>query len=177
MNNQQPLENRSKHVSREAPVLDPRLVKIRPDGRGRLQITLPDGSVHTGGRLYPAFPISRRHRFIYLFSEDDTELGLIQDPRQLDNDSRDLVLTECDQVYFMPRISHIYRVYERNGIAYWNVETDRGPCSFQVISRSESVFYVGRNRLLIRDVDGNRYTISDLVRLDKRSRLIAELNI
>lgn len=164
-------------IGKEVSILEPHGIRIRPDGNGRLAITLADGQQYTGARIYPAFPLSRRRRFIYLYAEDGTELGLLQDPKQLDVESRDLLLAECDQVYFMPRIQRIINVSERNGIARWEAETDRGQITFQVITRSESVWYVGKNRLLIRDADGNRFMIPDVTKLDKRSKMIAEMNI
>jgi len=99
------------------------------------------------------------------------------EPRRLDRESRELVLEQADQVYFMPRIVRIVRIEEKPGmgIARWEVETDRGSNSFEMVSRSESVWYVGRNRLVIRDADGNRYLIEDLNALDKRSRRLADL--
>jgi hypothetical protein len=174
--NNKPVQRRPEK-NKQAPILDAHRLTIRRDTHGRLAITMPDGQQYTGARLYPAFPISRRRRFVYLYSEDNTELGLLEDPRVLDAESRDLVINECDQVFFMPRITRIDTVSERNGIARWRVETDRGPISFQVIARSDSVWYVGYNRLLVRDADGNRYMIPDLAKLDKRSRMIAEMNI
>ncbi len=104
-------------------------------------------------------------------------MGLLVDPRRLDRESRELVLAQADQAYFMPRIIRIVRVEEQMGmgIARWEVETDRGWSSFDVISRSESVWFVGRNRLVIRDADGNRYLIEDLNALDRRSRRLADL--
>jgi len=161
---------------RGAIVLEPRGMIVRSDGQGRLAVTLPDGKVHTGVRLHPAFPISRHRRFIFFYTEEGRELGLLQDPRHLDAESRQVVLAECDQVYFMPRITRVLGVDERGGLARWQVETDRGRCAFQIVSRGESVWHIGRRRLVIRDADGNRYMIPDLSRLDRRSRLLVELN-
>ena len=170
-------ELQRKDFSREVAVLDPAKLSVRTDAQGRLALCLPNGASYTGARLYPAFPISRRHTFVCLYAEDGAELGIIQDPRQLDPESRDLVLAECDRVYFLPRITRVHRVTERNGVAEWVVETDRGDCTFQVVSRSDSIWSIGRSRLLIRDVDGNRYMIPDRSKMDKRSKILVELNI
>jgi len=160
---------------REVPVLDPSGLRARLDEQGRLTISLADGTEHFNVRVVPAFPITRPKRFFYFYGEDGKELGLLAEPKRLDRDSREVVRAQADQAYFMPRITRIVRVDERMGIARWEVETDRGSSSFDLVSRSESVWYVGHNRVVIRDADGNRYLIRDLSALDRRSRKLADL--
>jgi len=159
----------------EVPALDPAGLKARVDEYGRLRITLADGTEHVNVRVLPAFPITRPHEFCYLLGEGGEELGLLVEPKRLDRDSRNLIMAQADQAYFMPRITRIVRVEEDMGIARWNVETDRGSSRFDVVSRSESVWYIGRSRIVIRDADGNRYLIEDLYALDRRSRRLADL--
>ena len=157
--------------------LDPTAVRVRLNQQGQMELRLPDGAVHSDVRVVPAFPISRPQRFVYFLSAEGKDLGLLVDPRRLDRESRDLVIAQADQAYFMPRITRIIRVEERMGIARWEVETDRGWNQFDVVSRSESVWFVGRSRVVVRDADGNRYLIEDLGALDKRSRRLADLHL
>jgi len=161
----------------EIPVIEPTQVRVRLAASGAVELVLPDGTVHSGVKVVPAFPISRPGSFVYFQDRDGKELGVLVDPRRLDRESREVVLAQADQAYFMPRITRIIRVEERTGmgIAHWEVETDRGWNEFDVVSRSESVWFVGRDRLVIRDADGNRYLIEDLGALDKRSRRLADL--
>lgn len=162
---------------RRVPALDPSGVWAHIDDDGRLRVKLPDGTEHANVRVVPAFPVTRPDRFLYLLDEYDNELGLLADPRRLDRESRDLVIAQAEEAYFLPRITRIVRVDERMGIARWQVETDRGASAFDVVSRSESVWYIGRNRIVIRDSDGNRYLIEDIKTLDRRSRKLADLHM
>jgi hypothetical protein len=157
-------------------VLDPAQMQVRVNEQGQVELRL-SGYVYETVKLVPAFPISRPNRFVYFHDADGKEIGLLIEPRRLDRESRELVLQQADEAYFMPRILRIGRIDEKPGmgIARWEVETDRGWNSFEMVSRSESVWYVGRNRLVIRDADGNRYLIEDLNALDKRSRRLADL--
>jgi len=157
------------------PVLEPAGTRVRLDDKGQLRIELSDGRVYENARIVPAFPISRPNRFLYLLDEEGSEIGLLGNPRRLDRESREVVLAQADQAYFMPRITRIVRVDETMGIARWEVETDRGWSAFDLVTRSESVWYVGRNRVVLRDADGNRYLIEDLAKLDNRSRRLADL--
>jgi len=178
MSNAESEEQRARAAETVA-VIDPSEVQVRLDEAGLVELVLADGTVHAGVKVIPAFPISRPSRFVYFQDKDGNELGVLVDPRGLDRESRDLLLSQADQAYFMPRITRIVRVEEKVGIgiARWEVETDRGWSDFDVVSRSESIWFVGKNRIVIRDADGNRYLIEDLAVLDKRSRRLADLYI
>lgn len=169
-------ENRGVSQS-EVVTFDPAQVRAWMDERRQLAVGLPDGSIHANVRVCLAFPVSRPKRFIYLIDESGKELGLINDPRRMDRESRELLLAQADQAYFMPRITRIHRIEESMGIANWEVETDRGWSAFDVVSRSESHWYVGRNKIVIRDADGNRYLVEDTEALDGRSRRLLDLNL
>ncbi len=170
-------EEHGRRAMETVEVIDPSQIHVTVNERGEVRVQYVDGATYDDVNVVPAFPITRPNRFVYLQEADGKELGLLVDPRRLDRESHDVVLNQADQAYFMPRITRIIRVEERMGmgLAHWEVETDRGYNSFDIVSRSESVWYVGRDRLVIRDADGNRYLIEDLSALDKRSRRLADL--
>ena len=56
---------------------------------------------------------------------------------------------------------------EEFGYSYWMVDTDAGPRRFTVQSGKNNVTVVAERRLLIVDVDGNRFSIADYTRLDR----------
>lgn len=155
--------------------LDPTLVRAWMDEKRLLTVRLPDGSIHVNVKVTLAFPISRPKQFVYLIDAAGKELGLIPDPRRMDRESRDLLLDQADQAYFMPRVTRIFSIDENMGIARWEVETDRGWSAFDVVSRSESHWYVGRDKVVVRDADGNRYLIEDIRALDGRSRRLLDV--
>lgn len=170
-------DRRARRAAKTFAIIDPAEIRFQEKESGVVEAVRADGSVYSGVKVAPAFPITRPNSFLYVQDGDGKELGLLVDPRRLDRESQDILLAQADHAYFMPRITRIIRVEERMGmgIGHWEVETDRGYNSFDVVSRSESVWYVGRDRLVIRDADGNRYLIEDLSALDKRSRRLADL--
>lgn len=171
------MEAPHERLPEETTVLDPSGMQVRENDQGQLRLQLHDGATFDGVTLVPMFPVSRPHQFIILQENDGKEIGLLVDPRRLDRESREVVLHHADEAYFMPRILRIERIDEKPGmgIARWEVETDRGWNSFEMVSRSESVWHVGKNRVVIRDADGNRYLIADLSELDRRSRRLTDL--
>ncbi len=171
----EPQETRAVRVE-DVVVLDPAHLRAHMDTKGQLEVKLPDGSIHRNVRVSLAFPISRPNSFLYLFDGEGKELGLIPDPHKVERESRALLLAQADQAYFMPRIRSIRRIEENMGIARWEVETDRGWSAFDVVARGESShWYVGRNKIVVRDADGNRYLLEDTTALDSRSRRMLDL--
>ena len=63
--------------------------------------------------------------------------------------------------YFMPVITKVIDVKDEYGYAYWNVVTTFGACRFTTGMGGDSVVSLSDARILITDIDGNRYEISD----------------
>jgi len=60
------------------------------------------------------------------------------------------------------------------GATYWTVETNRGPREFVTQSLQENAVWLSERHLLLLDVDGNRFELPDIARLDPRSRQLVE---
>ena len=114
------------------------------------------------------FPISGGDKYITLLDEDGIERAIIRDIDTLLPESREVIKTALEEYYLIPKITAVTRTDEKHGIKWW-VETDRGPYNFQVRMNSDiKVLYDGR--VLVRDVNDNRYEIPDYDKLDKRSK-------
>ena len=74
----------------------------------------------------------------------------------------------------MPRVTDILDLRERMNGVEWEVQTNRGPRSFQVRHVRWSVRRIGPRRLVIKDVDGNRYEIRDWMQLSPASQKLLE---
>ncbi len=121
-----------------------------------------------------AFPVSSESRFIILQGQDQEELGTILDLNDLDADSRRVVEERLSLLYFTAEISQINTIYEEFHIPKWEVETDRGPRTFEIASTRRDIRVLEGGRILIRDADGNRYEIPDYRLLDPISRGMIE---
>ena len=76
----------------------------------------------------------------------------------------------------MPIITRLLSINRRFGVTEWEVETNRGPVTFDLSSRSPITQFEER-RLLIKDIDGNRYEIPNYFKLDKRSVTLIETQV
>ena len=104
---------------------------------------------------------------------DNKEIGMI---RHLDDFSAEmaaLIEVQRNIRYFTPEITEVINISEEFGYSYWEVDTTSGRCRFTVRNGSGSVRFAAENRLLIQDVDGNRFIIPQLDQLsDKEYRMV-----
>jgi len=150
-------------------LLDPNRIKVFKDSKGRPMIRVGEEEKMVY-RFVRAFPLTSPDEFISVSDEDGKEIGIIRRLRDLDASSRAIVQEELEKAYFMPKIKRILKVKELyGGMTDFSVETDRGYREFECHGRS-AVRWVGASRVVITDVDGNKYEIPDLKELDPRSR-------
>lgn len=154
--------------AKEINILKPGEVRLYRDKFKTLKLKIKEDREYSGVKPLAAFPLSDFHRYISLTSEDGEELGIIQDATELDHMSQTVLKEELAKVYFVPRITKIHKVEEEYGLTRWDVETDRGPRTFDVRSRND-VRILGERRIIVKDVDGNRFEIPDYAQLDPKS--------
>lgn len=114
-------------------------------------------------------PLSNPTSYISLAVDEDTEIGILVDPSQLDPESLKILREELDKRYFTPVIQKVYQVKEQFGIHEWEVQTERGRAKFSVRGLNQNVKQVPPARLFVTDVRGNRYDIPDYRDLDAQS--------
>jgi hypothetical protein len=94
-------------------------------------------------------------------------LGLLD--RDLTDEAKEIVLTALDRKYFSPEITKILSVKERFGYSYWSVETDHGKMDFTLQDTFRSIAKISDTRIVITDIKGNRFNITDVEALDHSS--------
>lgn len=120
-----------------------------------------------------ALPLTDPEHWIGLMDEKGKPVHMVRSLKELDTDSRALLEHELEQLYFLPKIQCIRQVTEEYGVLRLDVDTDRGPRAFEIRSR-EHIRFLPEGRILLRDLDGNRYEIPCLSNLDAHSQTLAE---
>jgi hypothetical protein len=154
-------------------ILAPQRVSLRRDKFRQLCLRVDGEQEFVDVRASAAFPISGRANFVGFLGERGREIALVRDPEQLDADSRALLEEELARVYFRPRVTTVYRIEETFGCSRWEVETDRGFTIIEVTDR-EQVRLLPGGRIMIQDVDGNRFEIPDVADLDPKSQALLD---
>lgn len=125
--------------------------------------------------LSRAFPFSYADSYISVRDKEGKEIGIIEDLKSFPKDIITLLSEELDRRYLLPKIDKINSIKEEFGYSYWDVETDIGAKRFTIKKDNSSFVNVRDNRILIIDVDGNRYEIIDYSTLDSKSYKLIEL--
>jgi len=120
-------------------------------------------------RVVWAFPLSDRQGYVCFIDWNGKEIGMVERLGDLDRDSRRIAREELKRRYFTPVITRINRMRSLFGSVSFDVETDRGPRTFDVKGRRSNIVAIGKGRYLFTDIDGNRYEIPDVSTLDPAS--------
>ena len=163
-------------VTDELEYLDTSKVSISRNAFAELVVQLPDGSTHTKVEPVRSFPLSETVRFITLLDSERNEIGIVEDARKLAPQSRDVLIEELEQRYFMPKITKINSLDGQFGVTQWDVETTQGDVQFGMRTRYDIVT-LGNGRVLIKDADGNRYEIENYNKLDQKSYALLQTQL
>jgi hypothetical protein len=127
-----------------------------------LRLTVEEDRSYLKVSVLRAFPLSEPRRFLSVRDGENKEIGLIVNPADLDVENRRLVEEELERRYLVPAVTRIVAAKERFGTVDWTVETNRGLCRFTTRNLRESVQRPSPGRIILNDVDGNRYDIRNL---------------
>ena len=140
-------------------------IERRPDGR----LWAARGGEATPVTVRRCFPWSEPGQYLSLRDENDREFALVRDPAGLDERSRAALGQALVEAGFVFAVTRVLALEEEVELRHWRVETRQGPRSFQT-RLDDWPRTVPGGGLLIRDVAGDLYHLSDPARLDRKSR-------
>ena len=140
-----------------------------------LRLTIAGDRSYTRVKVVRAAPLSYPNQYISLLDAKDEEICMVPDLKQLDEEMRRIVQEELDRRYLTSTIQQIASIRNEFGTSYWDVQTNRGRREFVVQNVAENAQWLGEHRLLLVDVDGNRFEIPNLGDLDRKSLGMVEL--
>ena len=150
---------------------------LKRDRDGTLVLALDGRDPVSSVRVVRAAPLSHPGRYITFLDEKGRELWTVDRLDDLSPSARQLVEEELASYYLGNTIQRINELESEFGIAYWDVETSRGRRDFVVKDVQSSITWLSPTRLLMVDVDGNRFEIPDLQTLDQRSQGLLEMTL
>ena len=134
-----------------------------------LRLTIADDRSYTKIKVVRAAPLSHPEKYISILDAKDEEICMLDALDQVDQPTQEIIKDELDRRYLTATVEAVLAMRYEYGTSYWQVQTDRGQREFVVQNVAENAQWLGEYRLLIVDVDGNRFEIPDLNRLDKKS--------
>jgi len=139
------------------------------------------GGQHVRMRAFRALPVTAPHRYISIGYQDQLggicEIGVLRDLDALSERDRRCLETALLVRYFLYSVQRISSLKEDLGILLWDVQTDRGPKQFSIGRDHHRVSRWGAHGRVVRDMDDNRYVISDMRKIDAASRAMFNRHI
>ena len=113
------------------------------------------------------FPFSEPEKYVSIRTAEETsrEIGVIENLGTFPKEVREMLEEQLELRYFTPVITKIYQIKDEYGYAYFDVETDRGRCRFVIHMGGNAVVHLSDVRILISDIDENRFEIPDVTKL------------
>ena len=155
--------------------VEPEAIRLFREPPWVLRLTIKGDRSYLKIRVVCAAPLSQPDRYICLLDEKNEVICTVEDPIVLDAVTQRMVKEELEQRYMTAIIKRVDSLRSEFGVSYWEVQTDRGNREFVVRNVSENAQWITDRRLLLLDVDGNRFEISNLEELDKKSRGLIEM--
>jgi hypothetical protein len=170
-NNQETHAPPGEYSTFELRMFEPQRIRVfRVAGVTRL--TLENDRSWIKVSIASAFPLSDPDHYIGFLDGGGKDVGMLYDPALLDPASRRLVEEELERRYFVPVVERVQSVKEEFGTVYWKVETDKGEKEIVVRNLRDNLQELSSTRLIITDVDGNRFEFPDIAKLDGKSQSI-----
>lgn len=153
--------------------VDCRDLTMRKTEGGFISLTI-NGKEYERVNFYRAFPLSKPDEYISVRDNDKNEICLIRNINELSQEYAQLVKMDLDRRYFTPEIIKINTVKDEYGYVYMNMLTDSGERSVTIPNGSSNFIRLSDVRLILIDIDGNRFGIEDYLKLDEKSVRLLE---
>ena len=119
-------------------------------------------------------PMQEPFRYISVADPDNKEIGILKAVDELDDDGKQVVLAELDNRYYSPEVIEVISVQDKLGYVYMELRLKNKQgreyvknCAVKDVSRN--IRMLGDNSCIIFDVDGNRYIVTELAKIGKKS--------
>lgn len=140
-----------------------------------LELKNADGEMENFERVVVlrSFPITDPDEFLSVrepdIKERGEEIGIIENINDFDADTIELLKSELDRRYFVPKIYRILSVKEKFESSYWEVKTSAGDVTFVMRNPFGNIRALEDGRVFMNDIDGNCFEIPDPTKLDSFS--------
>ena len=138
------------HATGEVRVLDPERVRLFRTAEGVPRAVIEGELGCLRLLVMCSFPLSRPYEYVSLRDGANREIGLIENLRDLDRDSRRIAREEIERRYFLPEITAVHRLDGHFGTYDWEVELPRGTAGLPSVSTAKcaEVYTLSKDHLV-----------------------------
>ncbi len=148
--------------------LDPRCARFFIENNDFLSLEYK-GETYRNIKLHRAMPFKLPDDYISVQDMDSKELFLIRTLYEFSEEQVKLITWHLKKRYYTPKILQLNAIKDKLGYLYFDIVTEVGPKSFALRDPTHNIRRIddGR-RIVIVDVDGNRYEIPDVSRMGSK---------
>ncbi|RLE93166.1 MAG: hypothetical protein DRJ55_03965 [Thermoprotei archaeon] len=147
-------------------LLDPREVKVIGGGIDTVDITIGRNRYFNVTPRRP-FPLSHPEVIVF-YDQDENEIGVIEDYRKLDRESRKKLEKVLNTIYYIPRIKRIEKIEQKEKRYVWTIVLEKvGKTEIETWSKCVKIMPDGK--IFMKDIKGQIFTV-DISKLDQKSR-------
>ena len=149
--------------------VDPKAIRLFREPAWRLRLTIEGDRSYLKVKIVRAAPLTQPDKYVCFLDGKDEAICMVDEPLEMGDVNMGIVEEELAQRYLTARVQRVHAIRNEYGVSYWDVDTDRGRREFVAKSVAENAQMLGDHRMMILDVDGNRFEIEDMTALDSRS--------
>ena len=119
-------------------------------------------------------PLQMPMEYISVADTENKEIGILKSVTDLPKDQQEIVTRELDNRYYSPEVLEVVSVQDKLGYVYMEMrlKNKQGKeytknCAIKDVSRN--IRMLSNTSVIIFDVDGNRYIISNVANLNRQS--------
>ncbi len=123
-----------------------------------------EGKNYADVQIVETFPFTAPDSYLSVRNPlmKNKELGMIEDlEKDFEADTVAVIREYLERCYHMPKIEKIMQVKEAGGFTHFTVMTDYGENQFSIRSNGTCITALTENRLIIQDLENNRFEIPD----------------
>ena len=143
--------------------------KITKTDLSLIKLEMSDGSIRENLEPRRLFPHTNLDNYITIIDENEKEIAFINNINDVDNESKQAIISCFDAFYMIPKISEIISVQDKFGALKITASTERGVVEFRIRNRHSDIKMLYDGRVLVKDSNDNRYEITDYKSFDKHS--------
>jgi len=132
------------------------------------------GTDHKRVQLSRALPFSAPGQYICVADMENKEVAVLESLDDFTDDQRELLEAELGIRYFYPIVTQVKSIKEKMGSYYVDLAIGDYKKTIAVKDISKNLKQLGGGKIVLTDVDGNRFMIPDVYKIQKKSLQMLE---
>ena len=132
------------------------------------------GEDHKRVQLSRALPFSAPEQYICVADMEGKEIAVLESLDDFSEEQRELLEAELGIRYFYPIVTQVKSIKEKMGSYYLDLAIGEYKKTIAVKDISKNLKQLGGGKIVLTDVDGNRFMIPDVYQIQKKSLQMME---